>query len=462
VQTVGTMGRGGQKAEASNVTQPLVKEQKAVKTWENVVRIDGVEYDVTEFMRRHPGGSVIKYGLANSGADATALYNAFHQRSKKADKILKTLPKRTPECELQPGQLPGEGDKEAEMLRDFVEFEKELHEEGFFTPSAFHRFYRITELALLFALGLYLYTLRTPLAIAAGIAVHGLFGARCGWVQHECGHGSFYESIWLGKRVQAFFIGFGLGTSGDMWCMMHNKHHAATQKVNHDLDLDTTPLVAFFNTAFEKNRHASGFSKFWMRFQALTFLPVTSGTFVMLFWLLFLHPRRVITHGKWDEGFWMISSHVVRTALFQYCTGWENLAACYLIGFWGSMWVSGMYLFGHFSLSHTHLDVIEEDVHKNWVRYAVDHTVDISPGNPVVCWLMGYLNLQVLHHLFPAMPQHKQVEVSRRFKVFADKHGLNYRTMGYFEAWSEMFGNLFNVGKHYSEHGVQSKPVKSE
>ena len=48
------------------------------------------------------------------------------------------------------------------------------------------------------------------------------------------------------------------------------------QKVRHDMDLDTTPAVAFFNTAVEENRPRK-FSKLWLRVQAWTFVPVTSG-----------------------------------------------------------------------------------------------------------------------------------------------------------------------------------------
>ena len=75
------------------------------------------------------------------------------------------------------------------------------------------------------------------------------------------------------KWIQAVFVGFGLHSSGSMWNLMHNKHHATPQKVNHDIDLDTTPLVAFFDTAIEKNRRTA-FSKWWLRWQAYTVLPL--------------------------------------------------------------------------------------------------------------------------------------------------------------------------------------------
>jgi hypothetical protein len=48
---------------------------------------------------------VLKYGLATTGADATALYKAFHERYKKANLMLQSLPQRKPQLELQPGQL---------------------------------------------------------------------------------------------------------------------------------------------------------------------------------------------------------------------------------------------------------------------------------------------------------------------------------------------------------------------
>merc|ERR1719313_2004299 len=53
--------------------------------------INGRVYDVSAFIKRHPGGSVIKFQL---GSDASDSYNNFHMRSKKANKMLASLPNR--------------------------------------------------------------------------------------------------------------------------------------------------------------------------------------------------------------------------------------------------------------------------------------------------------------------------------------------------------------------------------
>lgn len=404
------------------------------------VKIDGVEYDITDF--KHPGGSVIYYMLSNTGADATEAFKEFHYRSKKARKALAALPRREP-ADAAPVE-------DADMLKDFAKWRKELEREGFFKPSPAHVAYRFAELATMFALGTALMYARWH--VASVFVTACFFGARCGWVQHEGGHSSLTGNIWWDKRIQAFTGGFGLASSGDMWNLMHNKHHATPQKVRHDMDLDTTPAVAFFNTAVEENRPRK-FSKLWLRVQAWTFVPVTSGL-VLLAWMYLLHPRHIIRRKNYEEAAWIVAAHIIRTSIIKAVTGY-SWVTCYGL-FLSTMWVSGCYLFAHFSTSHTHLDVVPSDKHLSWVRYAVDHTIDIDPSKSVVNWLMGYLNCQVIHHLFPDMPQFRQPEVSRRFVSFAKKWNLNYKVMSYYGAWKATFGNLNDVGKHYYIHGSQT------
>jgi fatty acid desaturase len=267
---------------------------------------------------------------------------------------------------------------------------------------------------------------------------------------HEAGHYSLTGSIPLDRQLQMVTYGLGCGMSACYWRNQHNKHHATPQKEGHDMDLDTTPLVAFFDRAVETNRPRPH-SRLWLRFQAWTFLPVTSGLFVMAFWVLFLHPRQVGKARDGAQALWMLAFHVVRPLLVAWAAGCSFFQGYAFT--WASIWLSGMYLFGHFATSHTHLDVVPGDEHRNWVRYAVDHTVDISPDNPLVNWAMGYLNCQVIHHLFPQMPQCVQPEVSRRFRKFAREWGLKYHIIGYGEAWHKTFANLVAVGEAYYEKG---------
>lgn len=441
------MGKGG-----DNKNSP--RSQDAEPMW---VKVQERLYDVKNFARKHPGGNVISYTLYKDGADGTDAFKEFHFRSKKAQRMLKALPNRAVTKDDAPCQTQGDIQNEDAMLADFRAFRQQLVDEGYFESKPLHVAYRIAEVFCMFMAALYLMQGGHFYSTWAGLTLIGLFGGRCGWIQHEGGHNSLTGNMFVDKQIQAFFIGFGLSSSASMWNSMHQKHHATPQKVKHDLDIDTTPLVAFFNDALSKNRKAP-YSVWWLKFQALTFVPVTSGVIVMLFWLFYLHPRKVIKTKKWNEAFWMLTSHLVITRLIGDMTGMSTGSA--YLAFWYTRWIAGMYLFGNFSLSHTHCDIVDEHEQRNWVEYAVHHTVDIEPGTLWVDWWMGYLNCQVIHHLFPSMPQVNQPEVSKKFEKFCTKWNLRYTNVSYWEAWRLMLQNLQDVGHHIEEQHVKKAQKK--
>jgi fatty acid desaturase len=125
-----------------------------------------------------------------------------------------------------------------------------------------------------------------------------------------------------------------------------------------------------------------------------------------------------------------------------------------------TVYLSGIYLFGQFSLSHTFTPVIQNDENPSWVHYAIEHSVDIEPQNPIISWIMGYLNCQVIHHLFPSMPQYRGPQVSLELQEFCDKWGIKYTIMTYFDAWRCMFKNLNDVGNH-NDRDIKTNEEKS-
>lgn len=401
--------------------------------------IEGVSYDISKF--KHPGGSLIKY---YNKKDATDAFREFHYRSLRATRTLRSLPT----FELPSGnnthQIDPSNLSEQLLLENFRQFRKDLEEQGFFKPSLLHLFLRISELLFIFILAIIFIDKNVFLSLL----LFGLFSGRCGWIQHEGGHSSLTGITKLDKAIQDFFIGFGLLTDGSMWNLMHNKHHATPQKVSHDMDLDTAPLVAFYIGAFEDYNQTKNFwSRLWIKFQAFTFIPITSGILVMAFWLFYLHPRKMLRDTNLKQIFLVTIAHAFRTFLFLYFGRYSVLQSyglCLL-----SMCFGGMYLFGHFSLSHTFTPVVSCESDPSWLRYAIDHTVDINPDNPLVNYIMGYLNCQVVHHLFPTMPQFRQPQVSRQLKTFCKQNNLDYKVIGYFEAWKNMLSNLHHVGHHY-------------
>jgi fatty acid desaturase len=435
----------------------------------DTITIDGVTYDVTDF--KHPGGSIINY--VKNTADATEVFREFHHRSSdRVNKVLQSLPTYP---ESAPPFAPEHAmtDHQKAMTTDFREMREKFVTQGLFEPDYIHVYFRLLEIAFYFGMGTWLASYNIYASILSFIA----FKTRCGWVQHECGHLSFTGNKRIDRAIQTFTMGFGGGVSSSVWNSMHQRHHAAPQKIKHDIDLDTTPLVAFFNRAFETTTHgqrsARFMSRWWMRLQAWTFLPVVNGIFVHLFWMYYLHPKKVfhrLCSAKTREEHTpaafevvcMSASHIVIPYIFYTGGGgggggllWSYFLLM-VVNFWNFI-----FLFGHFSLSHTFTGVVPETTHLLWFEYALNHTVNISTRSAIVTWIMGYLNFQIEHHLFPSMPQYKNALAAPYVRAFCEKWSsdLKYTEHSYKDAWRLMLSNLNQVGKHYYENGVEAAEI---
>ena len=426
-----------EKTDLAEKESPYIPEPEktndAEKNSKKIICIGEYEYDITDF--KHPGGNVIYY--MSSGQDATNTFEEFHYRSKKAKSVLQSLPKKKIEVSNADNGI----DRDNAILEDFKVFRQSLESRGFFTPSIPHVIYRILEVICIYGFAARMIQNN----IYVSILLFGLFGGRCGWIQHEGGHNSLTGNIKVDKWIQNIFIGFGLLTDGSMWNSMHNKHHATPQKIGHDMDLDTAPLVAFYTDAVYKYRNNFAV-RMWLKYQSYSFLPITSGMFVMLFWILYLHPRKIIRDKNVVQGGIVLFAHLSRILLFMKL-GNVSLSTALFYHFL-TFYLSGIYLFGQFSLSHTFTPVIQNDENPSWVHYAIEHSVDIEPQNPIISWVMGYLNCQVIHHLFPSMPQYRGPEVSLELQEFCNKWGIKYTIMGYFDAWYCMFKNLNDIGNN--------------
>lgn len=388
---------------------------------------EGYFYDVTEWIKRHPGGNIIKF-YTESGEDATCAVQQFHQRStKKVMSIMKSL-KRRPAKDQEIGLDAETLKRHRALTDDFTKLYRELEVEGYFKPSPTHIAYRIIELIVLASLGMYLMAKDCALYNTIGIFSFAMFQGRCGWLQHEGGHHSLTGNSKVDRFIQAIFYGLGDGMASSWWSSQHNRHHAMPQRLKRDVDLETLPLLAFNEKVVRNPKHGKNF---FVQNQATLFLAIDT-LLVATMWKVYLHPRYVITRGRYHElGFMLL-----------------HYAFAYYIGFFPYMttvWLASMYIFGNFSLSHTHLPVTTGQLH--WVEFAFLHTLDIDTSW-YVDWWMAYLNYQVEHHLFPTMPQFRHRLIRDRVKALAARHDIPYYCTSYGDAVLKTYNNLTEVSKH--------------
>jgi len=395
------------------------------------VLVDGKYYDVSKL--KHPGGSVIKF-YAGKGIDATDAFNNFHMRSGKAKKWLSGLPSRpADQSSTEKEQLPGQ----AELLEDFRQLTKDLEARGFFKPAPLHVAYRVSEIILMHILGFWLLFHGN---FIVGSILLGIASGRCGWLMHEGGHYSLTGRILIDRALQIVLYGVGCGMSGSWWRNQHNKHHSMPQKLGHDVDLNTLPLVAFT----EKVAKRLGMpTRIWIRFQAFLF-PVLTTLLVALGWQLYLHPRHIIRTKNIYEGLSLLIRYAAFCGFVIPHFGFTHSLGLYLL----YNWIGANYIFINFAVSHTHLPVVPaNDTQVDWVRYAAYHTMNVHSG-PFKCidWWMSYLNYQIEHHLFPSMPQFRHPKVSQYVQILFAKHGLKYDQRSYVDSLAVTFQNLHRVG----------------
>ena len=58
--------------------------------------------------------------------------------------------------------------------------------------------------------------------------------------------------------------------------------------------------------------------------------------------------------------------------------------------------------------------------------HEVETTVDFCPRNPVLTWMLGGLNFQIEHHLFPRVPHTHYPKIAEIVRRNCVKHGVRY------------------------------------
>jgi linoleoyl-CoA desaturase len=224
-------------------------------------------------------------------------------------------------------------------------------------------------------------------------------------VMHDGAHGSFSRFPLL-NRAAAFTLDV-LGGSSYMWDAKHNTvHHMYTNIDGVDDDLDIQPWM---RVAPDQKRYGAH------RFQHLYFWLLYGMLYIT--WILFTDYQKYFTRrigsvplkpmSRTDQvSFWGFKALnlVLYGALPIYVVGFWG----WLVGFLLTGWVAGFVLSIVFQLAHTvehtAFPVPHETTRKledEWAIHQLRTTANFATDNRLISWLVGGLNFQVEHHLFP-------------------------------------------------------------
>jgi fatty acid desaturase len=257
------------------------------------------------------------------------------------------------------------------------------------------------------------------------------------FVGHDAGHRQIFRSrraIDLMGLVHANLL---VGVSFDWWVAKHDRHHSNPNHEELDPDVSITALA--FTPDQANSRH--GLVRLVARYQAWLFFPLLLLEAAQLH----LASIKAIVRGRDRtnavEGL-LLLTHVVAyfTALLLVLSPWQ--AAAFVLVQQG---LFGLYLGCAFAPNHKGMPTLTDADRLDFLRRQVLTSRNVA-GSRLVDFLLGGLNYQIEHHLFPNMPRPNLRHAQALIRAFCQQHDLPYVEATMFGSYAEALRHLHTVG----------------
>ena len=268
------------------------------------------------------------------------------------------------------------------------------------------------------------------------------------FVGHDAGHRQIFRSRRANDLVGLIHGNVLIGVSFDWWVAKHNRHHS---NPNHeDLDPDISIVAVAFTADQASSRH--GLVRLLARYQAWLFFPL------LLLEAAHLHlaSTKAILRGSGRataiEGLLLVA-HVAGylTALVLVLSPLQAVA--FLVLHQG---LFGLYLGCAFAPNHKGMPTLTAADELDFLRRQVLTSRNVAGGR-LVDWLLGGLNYQIEHHLFPNMPRPNLRRAQPLIRAFCQQHGLSYTEASLFGSYAEAVRHLHTVGAPLQPEAATAK-----
>jgi linoleoyl-CoA desaturase len=251
-------------------------------------------------------------------------------------------------------------------------------------------------------------------------------------VMHDGAHGSYSSRKWVNK-----FMGFSLNVLGGnvyIWSQKHNiNHHSYTNVEGMDDDIDIKPFIRVHNNQ----------PRYWFhRFQHVYSLFLYGITY--LFWV-FSNDFKKYFSGKIAE-----HTHMTKMSVAEHINFWVSKVLYVfffilvpfffvgivptIVGYLVMAFTAGVVISIVFQLAH----VVEEaefitptsdnmKIETEWAKHQINTTVNFATKSKSMSWLLGGLNFQVEHHLFPRISHVHYPEINKIVKQTCSEFGIVYK-----------------------------------
>jgi fatty acid desaturase len=273
------------------------------------------------------------------------------------------------------------------------------------------------------------------LAVAAFLAI--VF-SQLGFLGHDAGHRQI-----TGSRRTSYILGLllgdlGIGLSFGWWVGKHNRHHAHPNTEGADPDINMK-VLAFTP---EQASAAGGLSKAMFRWQAYFFFPLLFGEAISLHVSSIRSVLSRSGRARLPEGL-LLAAHFASYLAILFVVLPPLKAIVFIVVQQG---LFGLYMGAAFAPNHKGMPVLTADDKTDFLRRQVLTSRNVRGG-----WfndlLLGGLNYQIEHHLFPSMPRPNLRRSQPLIRDFCLKHDLPYCQASLFGSYGQAVRYLNSVGR---------------
>jgi fatty acid desaturase len=257
------------------------------------------------------------------------------------------------------------------------------------------------------------------------------------FVGHDAGHRQIFRSRRANDLVGLVQANLLVGISFGWWVVKHDRHHSNPNHEDLDPDIDI-PALAF--TAGQA-RDKRGIVRVVARYQAWLFFPLLLLEAAQLHVASAKAIVRDTGRGTVVEALLLLLHFVgYLTALLLVLPPLQ--AVVFVLVQQG---LFGLYLGCSFAPNHKGMPTLTEAEELDFLRTQVLTSRNVR-GSRLVDFLLGGLNYQIEHHLFPNMPRPNLRHAQPLVRAFCQHHGLPYTEASLLGSYAQALRHLHTVG----------------
>ncbi|MEU1970116.1 acyl-CoA desaturase [Microbacterium sp. NPDC019599] len=266
----------------------------------------------------------------------------------------------------------------------------------------------------------------------------GILFTQVAFLSHEAAHRQILASGPANDRLARLLAGGVVGMSYSWWNSKHTRHHANPNRVGRDPDIEID-TISFLDADAAAAR---GLRRLITRRQGWLFFPLLAFEGLNLHFHALRHlTGRAPVDRRWTE----LGLVAARFALFL-TPVFLFLPIGMAFAFLGvQLAVLGVYMGASFAPNHKGMPVIAQGAKLDFFSKQVRTSRNVS-GGWWATWLMGGLNYQVEHHLFPSMPRPHLAQAREIVMEQCEKLDVPYTETTLWRSYGIVIAYLNRVG----------------